>query len=116
MSIGLPLKEFYHCKLLPSDKKSIKVYDTPIKKRGNYQPLSSYNDVVIYGKDIQNRWRLVVDKRFKDEYSIGDLLYLDGVIPDENKVNGIGANGVISTIQYGYVAITIEIESTIPRK
>lgn len=116
MSIGLPIKEFYHCKLLPSDNKSLKFYDEPIKKKGNYQPLSSYNDVVIYGKDIQNRWRLIVDMRQKDEYSIGDLLYLDGKVPDVDKINGADANGVISTIQYGYRAITIEIESTIPRK
>lgn len=115
MIIGVPIKEFYHCKVLPSENGSLKFYDKPIKKRGNYQPLSSYNDVVIYGKDIQNRWRLIVDMRLKGEYSIGDLLYLDGQTPDLNKANGVGANGVISTIQYGYKAITIEIESTVPR-
>jgi hypothetical protein len=114
--IGLPLKDFYHCKLLPSENKSLKFYDAPIKKSGNYQPLSSYNDVAIYGQDIQNRWRLVVDMRLKGEYSIGDLLYLDGKVPDNDKANGVGANGVISAIQYGFRAITIEIESTIPRR
>jgi hypothetical protein len=115
MPVGLPIKEFYHCKLLPSEDGELKFYDEPIKKRGNYQPLSSYNDVVVYGKDIQNRWRLVVDIRQRNEYSIGDLLYLDGIVPDINETYGNGANGVISNIQYGFRAISIEIESTIPR-
>lgn len=116
MKIGLPLKTFYHCKLIPSENHALKFYESPIEKRGNYQPLSSYNDVVVYGKDIQNRWRLIVDYRAeKDEYSIGDLLYLDGAKPSENSENGEGANAVITAITHGYRALTIELQSVIPK-
>lgn len=111
--IGLKLKKFYHCKLLPSEN-GLKFYDNPIEKWGNYQPLSSYNDVVVYGKDIQNRWRMIVDIRQKDEYSVGDMLYLDGITPNENEEYGEGANATITSISQGYRAVTIEIESTIP--
>lgn len=114
--IGVKLKEYYHCKLIPSENHTLKFYEAPIKKMGNYQPLSSYNDVVVYGKEIQNRWRLIVDYRSnRNEYSIGDLLYLDGAKPDSNSENGEGANAVITAINHGYLALTIEIKSIIPR-
>lgn len=115
MRVGLPIKEFYHCKLKPSENHRIKEYEAPIHKRGNYQPLSGYLDVLTYGKDIQNKWRLIVDMSEKDEYAIGDLLYLDGAKPIADGENGDNANAVISYIGYGYKAITIEIDSIIPR-
>lgn len=116
MRIGLPLKTFYHCKLIPSENHALKFYQPPIEKKGNYQPLSSYNDVVVYGKDIQNRWRLIVDYRAnKDEYSIGDLLYLDGATPNSDEENGEGANAVVTAINHGYLALTIELKSVIPK-
>jgi hypothetical protein len=113
--IGLPLKEFYHCKLKKSENK-IKEFESPILRRGNYQPLSGYVDVVVYGKEILRKWRLIVDIRYKDEYQVGDFLYLDGAKPSKSEeINGIGANAVISRISYGFRAITIEIDSIIPR-
>lgn len=114
MKIGLPLKEFYHCKLKVTENHKIKEYESPIKKRGNYQPLSGYLDVLTYGKDIQKKWRMVVDISEKLEYKIGDLLYLDMAEPIPNEENGEGANAVITYIGYGYKAITIEIDSIIP--
>ena len=110
--IGLPLKEFYHCKLIPNNS-DIKEYSKAVKKRGNYQPLGSYTDVAIYGKEIENRWRMIVDTK-QNDYKIGDLLYLDGATPDYSKENGVGANAVITAVKVGYLATTIEIESVIP--
>lgn len=114
--IGLKLKKYYHCKLKPSENHSLKFYEKPILKWGNYQPLSGYNDVVVYGKDIQNRWRLIVDARLSaSEFSVGDLLYLDGAEPIQDAENGEGANAVITAINHGYLALNIEIESVIER-
>jgi hypothetical protein len=110
------LKEYYHCKLIPSENHELKFYEAPILKRGNYQPLSGYNDVAVYGKDIQNRWRMVVDYRSNaNEFSEGDLLYLDGAKPNLQEENGEGANAVITAVNRGFLALTIEIESVIPR-
>jgi hypothetical protein len=116
MIIGLPLKKFYHCKLKHTENHKIKEYHAPILKRGNYQPLSGYLDVLTHGKDIQNKWRLIVNMSQRDEYAIGDLLYLDGAKPVANTENGEGANAVISYIGYGNFAITIEIDSIISKR
>lgn len=115
--IGMRLKKFYHCKRIPNERPSIKEYEAPQEKWGNYQPLSSYVDTVLYGKSIQSKWRMIVD-RFSEngEYSVGDLLYLDGAEPskDEECENGDGANAIISAVNIGYRAITIEIDKVIP--
>lgn len=109
-------KKYYHCKLIPNDEQDIKTYEKPIEKWGNYQPLSGYLDVAMYGKDVGNRWRLVVPYASnKTEFSVGDLLYLDDVEPDLTKENGVGANAVITAVLKGFTAINIEIESVIPR-
>lgn len=117
MRVGAVLKKFYHCKLIPSENHSIKEYEAPIEKWGNYQPLSSYVDVMTYGKDIGKRWRLIVPYRGNEkEYSFGDLLYLDGENPPENTEEyGEGANATITAVNRGYIALVIEIESIIPR-
>lgn len=113
--VGLKLKRFYHCKQIPNNSEIVQ-YEKPIEKWGNYQPLSSYLDIAVYGKDIQKRWRLIVNYRGNEnEYSVGDLLYLDNAIPDLSKENGENANAIITSVQYGYVAITIEIESIVPK-
>lgn len=116
--IGIRLKKFYHCKMVPTERPTLKEYEAPKEKWGNYHPLSGYVDTVVYGKSVQSRWRMVVD-RFKDsgEYSVGDLLYLDGAEPtiDEGYENGDGANAIITAVNIGYRAITIEIDSVIPR-
>lgn len=109
-------KKYYHCKLIPDDNQDIKNYEKPIEKWGNYQPLSGYLDVAMYGKDVQNRWRLIVPyHKCKGEFFVGDLLYLDGAEPDKNKPYGAGANAVVTAVLHGVTVINIEIESIIPR-
>lgn len=112
-------KKFYHCKL-KQDRKTptLKEYEKPILKWGNYQPLSGYVDTVLYGKSIQGKWRLSMPYNGNEnEYSIGDLLYLDGATPieDDEYENGDGANAVISAINIGYKLILIEIDRIIPK-
>lgn len=109
-------KKYYHCKLIDDSTQNTKSYQKPIEKWGNYQPMSGYFDVVAYGKDVKNKWRLVV--RYMDninEFSVGDLLYLDGVEPDLSQPYGVGANAVITAVLKGFTVINIEIESIIPR-
>ena len=116
MPIGIPIKTFYHCKLIPNENHALKFYEAPVKRVGNYQPLSSYMDIVAYGKDIENRWRLIVDARAdKGKYSVGDLLYLDGATPEKDTENGDGANAVITAINHGNIVLSIELRSVIPK-
>lgn len=109
-------KKYYHCKLIDDETQEVKTYEKPVEKWGNYQPLSGYLDVVAYGREVRNRWRLVVPYRGNEqEFSVGDLLYLDGAEPNLSKPFGDGANAVITAVLHGFTAINIEIENIVPR-
>jgi hypothetical protein len=52
------------------------------------------------------------------EYSVGDLLYLDGNIPNTEKFgyeHGDGANARVTAVKIGYKAIQVELEQIIER-
>ena len=112
-------KEFYHCKRIPNDDKSIIEYQPPVKKWGNYQPLDGYVDTLKYGESVNQRWRLQLSLRGNEtEYAVGDLLYLDGDKPDPTVKGyeyGDGANARVTAVKLGYKAIQVEIEQIIER-
>lgn len=111
------LSKYYHCKIQQGTigYPEAPAYDKPIEKWGNYKKLSGYVDIVAYGKDIDKRWRLVVPYFGNEaEFNEGDLLYLDGIVPDASKENGEGANAVVTSVNRGHKAIVIELESIIP--
>lgn len=116
----IAFKKFYHCKLKTNrERPTIKEYEKPVLKWGNYQPLSGYLDVAIYGKDIGTRWRLSVNNVGNEkEYAVGDLLYLDGEIPpieNEDYENGYGANAIVTAVNIGYKLILVELERIVPQ-
>lgn len=112
-------KEFYHCKRIPNDDESIIEYEKPVLKWGSYQPLDGYVDTLKYGESVNQRWRLIVPfNGNQKEYSVGDLLHLDGDVPNTNVKgyeNGDGANARVVAVKIGYKAIQVEIEQIIER-
>ena len=115
-------KRFYHCKRIVSEDKSIILYEEPIEKWENYQPLSGYVDAVTYGESITKKWRMFVPLQANiGEYKENDLLYLDeaadGFCP--NKIagyeNGDGANDRITAVLPQGRQIRIEIERVIEK-
>ena len=111
-------KEFYHCKK-KSTKGAVVEYEPPVRKWGNYQPLDGYVDTVKYGESVNQRWRLQVCSHCnKNEYSVGDLLYLDGDKPDPTVKGyeyGDGANAIVTAVKIGYKAIQVELKQIIER-
>jgi hypothetical protein len=110
-------KEFYHCKKIPNENEEVVEYQPPVKKWGNYQPLDGYVDTLKYGESVNQRWRLMVSPHDND-YTVGDLLYLDGDKPDDTVKGyeyGDGANARVTAVKIGYKAIQVEIEQIIER-
>lgn len=112
-------KKFYHCRRIKTDDESVVEFEAPIEKYGNYQPLSGYVDTIRYGESIDNKWRLQVPTLGNEnEYTVGDLMYLDGDMPDTTVKGyeyGDGANARITAVKIGYKSIQIELESIIER-
>ena len=112
-------KEFYHCKRTSSNDSSIIEYKAPVRKWGNYQPLDGYVDTLKYGESVNQRWRLQVPLCGNEkEYSVGDLMYLDGDKPNQNVrgyEHGDGANARVTAVKIGYKSIQVEMEQVIER-
>jgi hypothetical protein len=45
-------KRFYHCKKIPNEESGVVLFEPPIEKYENYQPLSGYVDTLTYGEQI----------------------------------------------------------------
>ena len=112
-------KKYYHCKKKKTDNESVVEFEAPIVKYGNYQPMGGYVDTVRYGESIDNKWRLQVPVLGNErEYTVGDLLYLDGDAPDtsvKGYEHGDGANARVIAVKIGYKAIQVELEAIIER-
>ncbi len=112
-------KEFYHCKRIQNGDESIIEFEQPVRKWGNYQPLDGYVDTLKYGESVNKRWRLMIPLNGNEkEYTVGDLLYLDGDIPDESVKGyeyGDGSNARVTAVKIGYKAIQVELEQIIER-
>lgn len=73
----------------------IRTYEEPISYMYNYQPVSSYLDIQMFGKDATLIQKMVIPIKDKDLFKEYDLAYLNGAIPydittdekfEENKV------------------------------
>lgn len=112
-------KRFYHCKKIPNAESGVVLFEPPIEKYENYQPLSGYIDTLTYGEQINYKWRLQVAVRGNEkEYHEGDFMYLDEATPNINSEtyeNGQGANARVTAVKIGYKAIIVELERIIER-
>lgn len=115
-------KLFYHCKRIETEDKSLILYEPPIEKWENYQPLSGYVDAVTYGESITTKWRMFVLLRANiNEYKENDLLYLDEAATNlclcnvDDYENGDGANARITAVLPQGRNIRIEIERIIEK-
>ena len=71
----------------------IPIYDKPEVYMMNVQPLSSEADIAEFGENAKQVQRAVIEcKKYFGEFKEFDVAYLDGVTPDEEKVNGEDAN------------------------
>lgn len=53
-----------------------------------------------FGENILKGWTIFANgDKFKNLIAEGDLLYLDGIVPDSNKPYGYGANGIVTSVR-----------------
>lgn len=84
-------------------------YDKPEKYKFNIQPVNSTSDVQEFGEKA-NRMKVAVvlnRKKYENKFKEFDCVYLDGVTPDEEIINGQNANYRIYSVQPQNVAIRI---------
>lgn len=88
------------------------LYDAPEKIRTafNYltvQPtrvalnnMAGFYTTEEQGEHLANGWNMVANYDiFIDKIQAGDLIYVDGVQPDEDSVNGQGANAIVTFVR-----------------
>lgn len=91
-------KEIYIAKkILPVDLddngNEIVKYEKPVKYSFNVQPLSSANDIQEFGQNANQMQKAVIDKEeYFNVFKEYDVAYLDGITPNDEKVNGKNAN------------------------
>lgn len=76
---------------------------------------SGYLQVMKYGEDVDNTWSVVANMRvFGGEIKEGDLLWVDGDIPnaelEEKYGNGASANAVVVSVNQGNHALNITLK------
>ena len=59
----------------------IRTYDEPVDYMYNYQPVSSYLDIQMFGKDATIIQKMVIPISDKDLFKEYDLAYLNGAAP-----------------------------------
>ena len=59
----------------------IRTYDEAVAYKYNYQPVSSYLDIQMFGKDATLIQKMVIPIKDKDLFKEYDLAYLNGAIP-----------------------------------
>ena len=85
----------------------IRIYNEPVAYKYNYQPVSSYLDMQMFGKDAIITKKMVIPISDKDLFNEYDVAYLDGVTP-ENEVNyGDNANYVFLPPKEGNAVVII---------
>lgn len=106
----------WHCSRNSPDGADIITYSNPkkyITKLGylTVQPASGYTDTVQFGENVSKVWNIIANRKiFKGIFKEGDLLYVDGLKPGSNTMNGKGANALITSVreQNFFIRITIE--------
>lgn len=68
--------------------------------------MAGYYTTEEYGEHTNQGWNIIANYNiFCDVLSVGDVLYLDGIKPDSNAVNGTGANAIITSVREQNLAI-----------
>jgi hypothetical protein len=92
---------------LDDEGNEVRNYDKPVKYLFNYQPLTSYNDIQVFGKDAQIVKKMVIPIEYAGRFKEYDLAYLDGVTPDGEENYGDKANYVLLPPKEGNSVIII---------
>jgi hypothetical protein len=116
-------RSIWICKKLLEDKDGEISYSAPVKYSLNFNyltisPASGYLATLQYGEKIGKAWNIKAKKSvFERVFAEGDLLYIDGNTPlvdDENYVNGLGANAIVTSVLPYLVSISITVEKIQP--
>lgn len=95
-------KDLYVAKFTNENlEENIREYEKP-KYYGkfNIQPLSGESDVVEYGSRVSKMQRMFVDyDKYLNIFKEGDLAYLEGVTPTDEKINGDNANYRVCSVR-----------------
>jgi len=106
----------YYCK---KKKEEIEEYEKPkaITLKMNFfslMPASEYTDVMIYGEDINTRYRAYANFRIWGRtFDIGDKFYIDYAKPIENEEYGKSANAEVTAVMYDNFFVKIEIRKLV---
>ena len=107
-------KEIYISKKLSVDLddegNEIVIYDKPIKYEFNYQPISSYSEIVEFGEKANIMQKAVIPISYKNIFKEYDIAYLDDVNPINEIVNGANANYRLLPPRNGNSVIIIYFE------
>lgn len=88
----------------------IPIYDDPQPYNFNYQPTLSDSEVAEFGEKAKLIQRAVIPISFINEFKEFDVAYLDGVMPNDENVNGRNANYRLLPPRNGNSVIIIYFE------
>ena len=77
---------------LDEEGNEVVTYDKPIKYKFNYQPISSYSEIVEFGEKANIMQKAVIPISYKNIFKEYDIAYLDDANPIDEIVNGEKAN------------------------
>lgn len=95
---------------IDSENNEIVVYDTPQSYEFNYQPVSSYSEIVEFGERVKFMQKAVIPISYKGLFKEFDVAYLDGVSPTNEIKNGDNANYRLLPPRNGNSVINIYFE------
>lgn len=114
-------KTIWYCKRTSGENAEIASFSEPksITTRFNYfsvMPASSrgFSEVMKYGETLNNTWTCIANANFfDDEFSAGDVFYIDGHSPNAylEEIYGFGAtaNAVVENVAYVRNTISITL-------
>lgn len=85
----------------------IRTYNEPVAYEINYQPVSSYLDIQMYGKDTTEMYKMVIPIKDKDLFKEYDVAYLNGATPEGEVNYGDNANYVMLPPKIGNAVVII---------
>lgn len=97
--------------VLDSNGNEVISYLTPVLYRIDYMPVTGYTEVLAYGEKVQRMYKAVVSAvEFNNIFREGDLVYLDGVLPTGEIVNGGNANYRVTSVRTQQLIIQVYFE------
>lgn len=92
-------KDCYIASILPPDEdengNQLNVYDTPVKYKFNYQPVTDQREFASLeadGININGVQRALLDLNYQGKIKVFDLAYLNDATPENEEYNGEKAN------------------------